>query len=71
MKNNGNKQVHFLRVDLLTPNEIMVLNCTGMKHVYGAEWKALYDKVEKERKQKFGDDSVIPFTRDDMPFMNY
>ena len=69
LKNNGNKHVQFL--DLLTPSEIMVLNCTGMERVYGEEWKALYDKVEKERKQKFGDDSVMPFTQDDMPFMNY
>ena len=43
----------------------------GMEFVEDENLKELYDKVEEERKQKFGDDSVMPFTQDDMPFMNY
>ena len=69
LKNNGNKQVQFLHS--LTASQIAVLNFMGMEFVEDENLKELYDKVEEERKQKFGDDSVMPFTRDDMPLMNY
>ena len=69
LKNNGNKQAQFLH--LLTPSQIAVLNFMGMELVEDEDLKELYDKVEEERKEKFGDDFVMPFTRDDMPLMNY